>query len=228
MNRVAPEGEIRFVKNGSGGLIKRIKQNGKWVVISNPKPREEWLGGMQKYAHLKPNQCIICGEIKPEEEFPKLTYRSKKDPDKIYRRKECKSCRKVKSQKYINDNHERLGERRRELYEINIESIQKRRDENRDEINEKARISHHKRKNILIEMLGGKCVDCGTTEKLQFDHINPLEKSFNIKCVLSERTFKELKKCELRCANCHLEKTKNDYLSGVLYSGITKNRLDRG
>ena len=71
-------------------------------------------------------------------------------------------------------------------------------------------------------MLGGKCVDCGTTENLQFDHKDPSKKSFNISCVLSERTFKELEKCELRCGDCHLEKTKNDYLSGVLYPGISE------
>ena len=216
------EGTIHIDKGG----CKRIKQNGKWVAL--PTPKEEWRGKMQKYAHLKPNQCTICGEIKPEEEFPKLTYKSKRNPDKIYRRKECKSCRKVKEQKYIGDNYARLRKRRLELYQINKEHIQKWRDENRDHLNEMAKINHHKRKNILIEMLGGKCVDCGTTKNLQFDHIDPSKKSFNIQCVLSERTLKELEKCELRCCNCHLEKTKNDYLSGVLYPGISVERFQSG
>ena len=207
--RAHSEGTIHIDKRG----CKRIKQNGKWVTI--PKPRAEWNGQMQKYAHLKPNQCSICGEIKSEEDFDKLTEKSKRNPDKIYRRKECKSCRKVKYHQFMDDNHERLMERRRELYQINIEHIQKWRDENRDHLNEIAKINHHKRKNILIEMLGGKCVDCGTTKNLQFDHIDPSKKSFNISCVLSERTLKELEKCELRCGNCHLEKTKNDFLNGV-------------
>ena len=209
----APEGEIRTVKNGKRGTYKRIKQNGKWVAL--PTPKEEWQGKMQKYAHLKPNQCTICGEIKPEEEFPKLTFTSKRNPDKIYRRKECKSCRKVKEQKYIDDNYTRLRKRRLELYQINKEHIQKWRDENRDRIRKMSREGYHKRRKLLVEMLGGKCVDCGTTENLQFDHKDPSEKSFNISCVLSERTFKELEKCELRCGNCHLEKTKNDFLNGV-------------
>ncbi len=218
----APEGEIRTVKNGKGGIIKRIKQNGKWVAL--PTPKEEWRGKMQKYAHLKPNQCTICGEIKSEEDFDKLTEKSKRNPDKIYRRKECKSCRKVKEQKYISDNYARLRKRRLELYQINIEDNQKWRDENRDIIRKMSREGYHKRRKLLVEMLGGKCVDCGTTKNLQFDHIDPSEKSFNISCVLSERTFKELEKCELRCGNCHLEKTKNDYLSGVLYKGISEER----
>ena len=223
-SNVAPEGEIRTVKNGKNGTIQRIKQNGKWVVL--PRPKEEWRGKMQKYAHLKPNQCTICGEIKPEEEFSKLTYKSKRNPDKIYRRKECKSCRKVKHHQFYDDNHERLMERRRELYQINIEDKQKWRDENRDRINKMSRENYHKRRKLLVEMLGGRCVDCGTTKNLQFDHKNPSEKSFNISCVLSERTFKELEKCELRCGNCHLEKTKNDYLSGILYPGISEDRID--
>ena len=212
------EGTIHIDKRG----YRRIKQNGKWVAL--PKPKEEWRGKMQKYAHLKPNQCTICGEIKPEEEFPKLTFTSKRNPNKIYRRKECKSCRKVKYHQFMDDNHERLMERRRELYQINIEHIQKWRDENRDYLNEMAKINHHKRKNILIEMLGGKCVDCGTTKNLQFDHIDPSKKSFNISCVLSERTLKELEKCELRCGNCHLEKTKNDWINGHVYKGIVEDR----
>ena len=76
----------------------------------------------------------------------------------------------------------------------------------------------------MLCMLGGKCVDCGTTKNLQFDHIDPSKKSFNISCVLSERTLKELEKCELRCGNCHLEKTKNDWINGHVYKGIAEDR----
>ena len=188
--RAHAEGSIHIDKRG----CKRIKQNGKWVTI--PKPREEWNGQMQKYAHLKPNQCSICGEIKSEEDFGKLTEKSKRNPDKIYRRKECKSCRKVKEQKYISDNHERIVERRRELYQINIEHIKKWRDDNRDHLNKIAKENRLKRKATMIKMLGGKCVDCGTTENLQFDHIDPSKKSFNISCVLSERMLTELEKCQ--------------------------------
>ena len=209
----APEGEIRTVKNGKGGTYKRIKQNGKWVAL--PTPKEEWRGKMQKYAHLKPNQCSICGEIKPEEEFPKLTEKSKRNPDKIYRRRECKSCFYSKQAKFRVEESERLRKRRLELYQINKEHIRKWRDNNRDHLNKLAKENRLKRKAIMIEMLGGKCVDCGTTENLQFDHTDPSKKSFNIACVLSERMLTELEKCELRCGNCHLEKTKNDFLNGI-------------
>jgi hypothetical protein len=66
---------------------------------------------------------------------------------------------------------------------------------------------------ILIEKLGGKCVECGCTETLEFDHIDPSTKSFNIsagyhkpKEVLEE----ELAKCQLLCNKCHIEKSKKD------------------
>jgi hypothetical protein len=66
---------------------------------------------------------------------------------------------------------------------------------------------------ILIEKLGGKCVECGCTETLEFDHIDPPTKSFNIstgyhkpKEVLEE----ELSKCQLLCNKCHIEKSRKD------------------
>jgi hypothetical protein len=66
---------------------------------------------------------------------------------------------------------------------------------------------------ILLEKLGGKCVECGCTETLEFDHIDPSTKSFNISAgylkpieVLEE----ELSKCQLLCNKCHIEKSKKD------------------
>ena len=55
------------------------------------------------------------------------------------------------------------------------------------------------------EQLGGKCVDCGTTEGLEFDHKFVNEKRSKI-CNYSSSINKlteEIKKCELRCKKCH-------------------------
>lgn len=63
-----------------------------------------------------------------------------------------------------------------------------------------------------IEYKGGKCYYCGynkCAEALEFHHIDPEEKSFNI----SDRNIKlnwidfkkELDKCILVCSNCHRE-----------------------
>lgn len=58
------------------------------------------------------------------------------------------------------------------------------------------------------------CKECGYNKHavaLDFDHINPLEKSFNISARLDLSTIKtlmkEVRKCQILCANCHRVKT---------------------
>jgi hypothetical protein len=50
---------------------------------------------------------------------------------------------------------------------------------------EQARVYHrsyyYKRRQKLYDFLGGKCVVCGATEDLEFDHIDPAQKSFDLK-----------------------------------------------
>tara|TARA_B100001250_G_scaffold27820_1_gene22890 strand:+ start:216 stop:1094 length:879 start_codon:yes stop_codon:yes gene_type:complete len=90
-------------------------------------------------------------------------------------------------------------------------------DNNREELNEYNKEWTRNRKNLIKEKMGGKCVICGATENLQFDHINPLEKSYNISTnFFRQDVDEELAKCQLLCSRCHLEKTKNDWSSGVL------------
>lgn len=58
------------------------------------------------------------------------------------------------------------------------------------------------------------CVDCGENDPLvlDFDHIDPTEKSVSISTAIA-RYYKldaikqEIEKCEIRCANCHRRKT---------------------
>lgn len=67
-----------------------------------------------------------------------------------------------------------------------------------------------KRRAVAIEFLGGWCVTCGTDEDLQFDHIFPHTKSYNISSVPSaseSRFWREIVKCQLLCGPCHRAKT---------------------
>lgn len=63
----------------------------------------------------------------------------------------------------------------------------------------------------LIEYLGGKCSRCGYNKciaALDFHHINPETKSFNIAPSMSRSMFslmREADKCILLCSNCHRE-----------------------
>lgn len=69
---------------------------------------------------------------------------------------------------------------------------------------------YHQRRARYIEQLGGKCVDCGTTKNLEFDHIVAEDKSIEIGDLLNYsegRVQTELKKCALRCKRCHQKKS---------------------
>ena len=62
-------------------------------------------------------------------------------------------------------------------------------------------------------LLEHPCVDCGEEDPivLEFDHIDPSKKSKGIAVlrghVSMERLVKEMKKCIVRCSNCHRRKT---------------------
>lgn len=69
------------------------------------------------------------------------------------------------------------------------------------------------RKLELIEKKGGKCQICGYDKNiaaLEFHHLNPEEKSFQLDSrrlsnTTIERLLEEADKCILVCANCHRE-----------------------
>jgi 5-methylcytosine-specific restriction endonuclease McrA len=63
-------------------------------------------------------------------------------------------------------------------------------------------------------MKNKQCVVCGENDLvvLEFDHINPSEKSFAIARAISdglkwEVILQEIRKCQILCANCHKRKT---------------------
>lgn len=67
-------------------------------------------------------------------------------------------------------------------------------------------------KNRAIEYKGGGCVNCGYSKfsgALQFHHLDPSKKDFNLAAKGLTRAWskvsKELDKCILVCANCHAE-----------------------
>lgn len=56
-----------------------------------------------------------------------------------------------------------------------------------------------------------KCAICGSTEKLELDHVDPTNKVHHqIWTWSKERRDAELAKCQVLCSVCHLEKTKTD------------------
>ena len=85
------------------------------------------------------------------------------------------------------------------------------------------RNKYRKRRAEVVEILGGKCESCGTTENLEVDHIDPNEKTLNIAKVLHgtkwELIKEELTKCQLLCNTCHRKKSKKD---GSTFKNVAK------
>lgn len=69
---------------------------------------------------------------------------------------------------------------------------------------------YHRLRNEWIESQGGECVQCGSCNDLEIDHVNPEHKLFSVGKLWSiskERRTEELKKCQLLCSDCHKKKT---------------------
>lgn len=69
---------------------------------------------------------------------------------------------------------------------------------------------YYERRQLGIERLGGKCIHCGSTEDLEFDHKYPQLKQFNVSqwwSIALDTWFKEIDKCQLLCKPCHKKKT---------------------
>ena len=90
------------------------------------------------------------------------------------------------------------------------------RNREKDRANNKRR--RDARRQLLIDHLGGKCVGCGDTNDLQFDHIVRADKSFTIGQCMNKKLdvlIEEANKCQLLCKKCH-------QLKGVSYNDYEK------
>jgi hypothetical protein len=127
-------------------------------------------------------KCSTCKEEKSFNEFHKNS--SKIDG----LQQECKTCCKLRDKKYyIKYGNESYQKRSKQYSQRNKEFIKR------------------------YKQLFGKCIDCGITDYrvLQFDHTK--NKSYNISDMAQSNSIQliknEIRKCEIRCANCHQIKT---------------------
>lgn len=81
----------------------------------------------------------------------------------------------------------------------------------------------------FIEEFGGKCVKCGSKEKLEFDHVDRTTKtSHKIWSWTESRIREELKKCQLLCKQCHINKTHAERGDRILVHGALFRGYRRG
>ena len=133
--------------------------------------------------------CKKCGLDKPLSEFSKSGFRNGKQ---VYKSR-CKKCLSKENNIWY---FEGGGKETRDVYN------KKYHEDGRKENRRKNRLQEAK------DYLGNICWCCGATENLQFDHIDPKTKSFNINAQDSwEKLIPELDKCQLLCPPCHLKKT---------------------
>lgn len=132
-------------------------------------------------------QCRKCQESKPEEDFH---WRKKGS----VRSSTCKVCQRELAKAH---------------YESNKDYYKKKSKKNRGNYSERGKL-------YLIEYLTAHpCVDCGNDdiEVLQFDHIEELNnwRAPRVTSLVNKsiaRIQAEIDKCEVRCANCHVRKTR--------------------
>ena len=122
--------------------------------------------------------------------------------DRRYREENKEKIRE-QNIKWREENKEKRKEKAAEYYQLNKKKIV-----------EYAKAHRDKRRAYCREYLGGKCVKCGTTHNLQFDHIKRETKKYTIASrVHQDFTIlkEELDKCQLLCAPCHLDKTAKEW-----------------
>jgi hypothetical protein len=92
----------------------------------------------------------------------------------------------------------------------------------REKLTEKKKNERNEKKQKLREHLGGKCVGCGTTHNLHFDHIDRSQKAFTISANIEksyELLLLEVEKCQLLCHKCHVIKGRVHYDHEELLKG---------
>ena len=111
-------------------------------------------------------------------------------------------------------NKEKKREYNKKYYELNTEKRAEYNQLNKEQKREYTKAHRYEKKELCLEYLGGKCVKCGTTHNLQFDHIKREGKKYNIAGRLTNDFTilkEELDKCQLLCYDCHLEKTAKEW-----------------
>lgn len=141
-------------------------------------------------------RCTSCNEIKPLCDF------HLKNSGTGLRNSRCKTCKAA----YKRDLRRRDGDVRPYERLPPGEHAERNRQKRKRQITRRNEVTRDE-----FAKRGGACVDCGNADPqvMQWDHVDPAEKSRNIALILSTspRLAVELAKCEPVCSNCHIRRT---------------------
>lgn len=69
----------------------------------------------------------------------------------------------------------------------------------------------------------GPCLDCGTWENLELDHVDPSTKvAHRIWSWSADRRAAELEKCVIRCSTCHQRKSIPEHMHGEGHGAVKR------
>jgi hypothetical protein len=135
-------------------------------------------------------RCYMCGQIRPEADFAFA------DMGKGTRQSHCRKCQAVYRRAHYLANRDVYI--RREVARINSYRIEN-------------------RALMLAYLIAHPCVDCGQSNPvmLDFDHRDPADKKGNVTELAVRKPWRlvlvEIAKCDVRCANCHLRRTAQQF-----------------
>lgn len=140
--------------------------------------------------HVCMKVCTKCLEEKDEHEF------SWRNQSKGTRSSRCKTCHSLYSVIHYQDNAEK--------YKATSQR-------NRPGLRRRGR-------DFLLQYLSEhSCADCGISDirVLQFDHVDPVlgpgKRVGHMIAMSLKRIQEEIEKCEVRCANCHMIRTADQF-----------------
>jgi hypothetical protein len=168
-------------------------------------------------------QCTECKIIRELTQFY-----IRKDNNRYFNK--CKDCHYAQQKGYVVENKEAIDLYRQEYCKANEEKIKEYSHnwhlENKERRNKNAKNNRIKnidtikarlkeQKVLIYKAKDVPCVDCGNKYEpyiMDFDHIDPTTKKFEIARALSviktdEEIINEINKCVVRCACCHRDKT---------------------
>ena len=137
--------------------------------------------------------------------------------------KKCTKCKKEKLPEEFNFKIKALGRRQVQCRECTRLFVKNHYNNNKGYYLNKAKKRNDKVRVNLVNyfreyFLKNPCIDCGESDitVLEFDHIGKIPKFKAVSSMIRsgypfERIKAEIRKCEVRCANCHRRKTAKQF-----------------
>lgn len=139
--------------------------------------------------------CTNCGIAKGFDEF----YYQSRAKNQLHA--QCKECYKAHRKTYSAEHYKKYGDAYRARAKIR-----------------RMKIRRELQVNLINYLSNKSCAQCKEADirVLEFDHINPKEKQFNIARAISdglkwEVIEDEISRCQVLCANCHKKRTASQY-----------------